>query len=76
MKKKPKEKNRQESIKCPFRPACAKESLKPYDMKIHLIKIHHNGGNELHPPDDPRWNDLDLRIHDRPGNLTEEEKKV
>ena len=38
--------------------------------------IKSQNGNEIHLISDPLWDTVDLEVHQRPGNLTDEEKKV
>jgi len=45
-------------------------------MKIHLNVIKSQNGNETHPIDSPIWEQCDLKINQRPGNLIEEEVRI
>jgi hypothetical protein len=60
---------------CPF-PSCGLVINKSYNMKVHLNLIKSQNGNETHPIDSPIWEECDLKINQRPGNLTEKEVKV
>jgi len=64
-----------QELDCPF-PHCGKVFKKPYTLKVHLNMIKSQNGNEIHLIADPLWDTVDLEVHQRPGNLTDEEKKV
>lgn len=71
------QKNRDQHI-CPFN-NCQIIYSRAFSLRNHLSKILGQGGNELHPITDPLWKELKedgrMTIDQRPGNLTDAERK-
>jgi hypothetical protein len=70
----------EKTFQCPF-PECASGFERAWSLKTHLISIRGQGGNEKHALEEQDiWDRASalglLAIAQRPGNLTEYEKKV
>jgi hypothetical protein len=59
---------------CPF--ACGSSYVREHDLKLHLITVKSQNGDEKHLISDRIWAAQDLSIKLRPKNLTSEDKKV
>lgn len=71
------EKTKEGFFLCPFSD-CDYSTTRVYEWRVHLNRIKALSGNEVHPINDPLWNTWknELKINQRPRNLTETEKKV
>jgi hypothetical protein len=62
------------SFVCPF--ACGSSYVREHDLKMHLITVRSQNGDENHLISDRIWAAQDLSITLRPKNLTAEDRKV